>query len=120
MANNKKSRVHTAPGRKKGKNIEYRPYYRQDIGGYRREVFHTPSSKGRGRFEERIDKTKRTKRRTVKKTVQRRVNANSGFAEKLSRLVNPTYRAKTVYKDGELKKKVKRGRQAGGRNVKRY
>jgi hypothetical protein len=120
MGNYKKSTARTLPGRRRGKTIEYRPYARYDGKGYRHEAFATPSSKGRGRLDERVDVIKRTKHRTVKKTVQRTVNANSLLSEKLSRLVNPKYGAKTVYKDGKLKKKVKRGRMAGGRSVKRY
>ncbi len=113
----KKAATRTTKGRRR--TIEYNPYTITDLTNDKYEHFASPSAKGVGRIDERHDHSKWRKRRTVKKTTERTINANSKVATAVSRLINPRYKTKTVYKDGELKKKVKRG-MGGGRKVKRY
>lgn len=113
----KKARARTTQGRRG--TIEYNPYTRTDLTNDRYEHWVSPSAQGGGKMDERYDHSKWRKRRTVKTTKEQTVDGNSKVATAISRLVNPRYKTKTVYKDGQLKKKVTSG-MGGGRKVKRY
>ena len=103
------------PARLKGKkkDVIYRPYEKFEYGNSKLEIIQSPS--GVGKLDVYTGITKRGPRRTVKKTVERTENMNSKLATRLSRSFNKRYKTKTVYKDGELKKK-----KATGKKTKRY
>ena len=102
----------TARLKGKKKDVIYRPYEKVEYGNSKLEIIQAPS--GVGKLDVYKGITKRGPRRTVKKTVERTENMNSKLAARLSRSFNKRYKTKTVYKDGELKKK-----KAGGK-TKRY
>lgn len=55
----------------------------------------------------------------VQKSVTRDINVNTELQELLSKIFSPRYKEKSVYKDGKLVKKVRKG-QGTGRSVKKY
>ena len=76
------------------------------------EIIQTPS--GVGKLDVYMGITKKGPRRTVRKTIERTENMRNKLTSRLSRTFNKRYKTKTVYKDGQLKKK-----RAGGK-TKRY
>ena len=102
------------PARLKGKkkDVIYRPYEKFAYGDSKVEIIQTPY--GVGKLDVYMGITKKGPRRTVKKTIERTENMRNKLTSRLSRTFNKRYKTKTVYKDGQLKKK-----RAGGK-TKRY
>lgn len=101
----------------KKRDVIYRPYegisYDTGKRSGKYEVIQTPA--GDGKMNVYTGTTRRGPRRTVKKTKERTENMSSKLATRLSRSFNKRYKTKTVYKDGQLKKK-----KATGKKTKRY
>lgn len=112
----KHTKSKTARMKGKKRDVIYRPYegisYDTGKRSGKYEVIQTPA--GDGNMNVYTGTTRRGPRRTVKKTKERTENMSSKLATKLSRSFNKRYKTKTVYKDGQLKKK-----RAGGK-TKRY